>query len=160
MTRTSLLLALAVLTTALTASLAVAGHDEDAALGSFGGPGFGGAPGSRLMHIADELELTDEQIDQVRDITSAYREQRRDDRAAMRDLRASLREATQAQPYDAARVEELARQISSLTTDEIIARSATFAEVMTILTPEQRAQMEELRENRRGHWKRHRRGRQ
>lgn len=145
----------------LTALLVTVGAPSQAAppdrhhLGSFGGPGFDGEEfqGRRLARLAEELELTDQQIDNIRAVFESVREERRGEWEEERALRAELRQVTMAEPFDADQAQALAERVGALAAERAFVRSSTFAQALAVLSTEQRAELQTLMEERRDRWR-------
>jgi len=121
------------------------------------GPGFGlGAMGAfeRVLHIADELELTDVQREDIRAILAEAR-------TSIRPLTEALRENHQAirQTDDAAAIEALAADQGQLVSQLVVAGYEVRSQVRAVLTPEQQALAEEMRAERHARRGGHRFGR-
>jgi Spy/CpxP family protein refolding chaperone len=105
------------------------------------------------MGMLRGLDLTEAQRDQVfkifHDQAPAMRERMKATRAAHEELR----KATTAQPFDSARVRQLADAVGKAHADAAYARAESMSRVAAVLTPEQRAKLEQRREHgpRRGH---------
>lgn len=114
----------------------------------FGPPDRMGFAG-RLEFLTEELALSDAQVEQIDALRAQTREQVRPLMEQMREIRQALREVS-GPNYDAASVESLARSQGELSTQLIIEKEATKAQMLEVLTPEQRDQLIELLEERRG----------
>ena len=154
------LILLASVTLAIAASTASAGPHRGHG-GPHGGPGDGMGMGmgmGMLFHVArhiervaDELGVTDAQRDEIRSILDGAREQARPMADALRDNRQALMDASAPESYDDALVAQLADAQGDLISQMIVLKSRTRANVLTVLTPEQRTQLEAMREERRSH---------
>ena len=107
-----------------------------------------------LSRAADELELSDEQLDQMFAVADASRGELRDLMLHMRNNHKALRETARFENYDADAVSELAATQGDLTARMIVLGTRMRAEIMAILSPEQRSKVEAFKENRRGHRRR------
>jgi len=130
--------AIAVLT--LGASLAIAApHD-----GKFGGKrGRHGMMGERL---AEKLNLTDAQKEQIRAIKKETREQNAAFFQSFRQTRQDLRAAREAN--DTAKLDALKGTLESQHAQMKQIRDAEQQRVLSVLTPEQRTQFEQLKAQR------------
>ncbi len=98
--------------------------------------------------LARELELTDEQRDQIRDTMRAVRDERTDARRQLADTRRALMEAARDPETTDARLRELGEAVGRNQADQIVAWRAGRGRILAILTDEQRARLNELRESR------------
>lgn len=103
-------------------------------------------PGRMLAHMADRLDLSDAQQEQAEQIISGAVEQGQQYREEMSSLREQLR-AMQGN-FDPDTARSLSQQIGTLTGEVVYLMASTHARIYDMLTPEQREQMEALRE----HW--------
>ena len=115
------------------------------------GPGLGlagrGRPGALLAPLR-QLDLSDEQLEQVREAVGESRETGRETARAIRAARRALAEATIAEALDEERVRSLAADIGRLEGDAAVERARLYAAVWGMLTPEQQARAAEIREER------------
>ncbi|MDJ0655526.1 MAG: Spy/CpxP family protein refolding chaperone [Xanthomonadales bacterium] len=117
------------------------------------GPGGGGPRGvlgglERIERMAGELQITDEQRDAIRAVVDGVRPQLREVFDGMRENREAIRETTFADSYDAAAVAQLAEVQGDLMAQTIVIRHQARADVMNLLTPEQRTQLAGMRASR------------
>jgi Spy/CpxP family protein refolding chaperone len=109
--------------------------------------------GGAGMGMLRGLDLSEAQRDQVfrifHDQAPAMRERMKATRAAHEELR----KATAAATFDSARVRQLADAVGKAHADAAYARAENMSRVLAVLTPEQRAKLEQRRErgSRRGH---------
>lgn len=134
-------------------------YDAHAAEGQrWGGPGRrgpgiglgrarGGRPGTLLPPLR-QLDLSDEQLDQVRAAVGESREAGRETARAMRDARRALAEATTAEVPDEGRIRTLAADVGRLEGDAAVGRARLYAAVWGMLTPEQQSRAAEIRTER------------
>lgn len=153
---------LALLLAAIPATL-LAGH------GPGHGPRFGHGPGDRLgggfmaEMIAERLDLSSEQRDQIRDIRESYRDQTEALMDSVRAARLELHDSIHAELFDESAVRAAAARVGEVEADLAVVRAQIANDIRQVLTPEQVAEALELRERmrdstdgRRGH---HGRGR-
>ena len=127
--------AVAVLT--LTASLAVAGPGRE-------GRGHHGKRGGEFSEkLAEKLNLTDAQKQQVKALRESFRAENEPQRTQMRQLTTDLRAAKEAN--DTARAESLKAQIEAQRATFKQRADAQHQRLLAILTAEQRAQLEAMR---------------
>jgi periplasmic protein CpxP/Spy len=109
--------------------------------------GFGMRGQSELMRAVRQLDLSEEQQTQLRGLMESGREAFRDQMRSLRETRKAMQEAMSAEPYDAARVQQLAEAQGTAVTGMILKRAQTWQEIRAVLTPEQRAELKALRSN-------------
>jgi len=117
------------------------------------GPGFegrGGPRGELGGRMMRELDLSEAQRNQMFEIRHAAQPAAHDKMNALRKNRVALREAATAKEYDAGRVRALADEGAKLQADLAVMRIETQQKTLAVLTPEQRAKLEQLRGERRG----------
>jgi Spy/CpxP family protein refolding chaperone len=138
---------------ALAASLAF-----DAAAGEGHGRKHGPPPIDRVLdRHAEELGLDDAVLEQVRAIGARARAEEEPLRETLRAQRDELHELLRQDAPDTDAVMRQAEEIGSVETELHKARLRTLLEVRTLLTPEQRAKLEsifeEKRQRMRDRWK-------
>jgi Spy/CpxP family protein refolding chaperone len=107
--------------------------------------GFGMRGQPELMRAVRKLDLSEEQQTQLRSLMESGREAFRDQMRTLQEARKDLQEAMNAEPYDAARVQQLAEAQGTAVTGMILKRAETWQEVRSVLTPEQRVELNTLR---------------
>ncbi|MCY4600096.1 MAG: periplasmic heavy metal sensor [Acidobacteria bacterium] len=124
-----------------------------AAQGRGGRDGFGGA----LRY----LDLTEDQRTSIRTTMREYRESGADTRQALRAAQRNFRDAVTANEVDEPAIRAAAAEAASLQADAAVLRAEMRAAVLALLTADQRAELERLRDNAREnrHDRRGRRGR-
>jgi Spy/CpxP family protein refolding chaperone len=121
--------------------------------GRLPGPhGFGdhgpGAPGPDMPfgHMPlHRLKLTEAQQDKLFAIMHARAPQRRDHDKAIRKAHEALRELGRADKFDDAKAGALSRDLGQAVAAEALLRARTDAQVLAVLTPEQREQLHQHR---------------
>ncbi len=111
--------------------------------GARGGPGRGGFLPLRRLDLSDAQE---EQIDGVRE---EAREAVAAAREPMREARRELRDAMRNEEVDEGRIRALTTTIASLQADALVRSARVYADILEVLTPEQRDEVSELQERRR-----------
>ena len=154
MTRIGSAIGAAALTIGLgSAALSVAGQQQNQAPAGrhdgFGGPGRGrGGPGGPARPLAGlplrELNLTDAQREQVRQIVDSRQQETRAIGERAMAAREALRAATTSPSFDEGLVRAKAADVAAIDADMAVARARIFADVFQILTPEQQAKVKEL----------------
>lgn len=140
-----LVTALALSLTTIGGGLALASPGEDE------GYHYEGRGEARHERMMSRLDLTTEQREEIGEIMRAQRELAMDKREDLKRTREALRAAAEADEYNASRVESLAEEHAAIHKDLIVMRTETAHRINQVLTPEQRAELEELRERRRAH---------
>lgn len=109
------------------------------------GPGGRGGPGGpNLIAMAQRLDLSDAQREQLRTIMEEQRQQG-DPGAALREAEQKLHAAVLADTPNPGAIEALKAALNSAHTAELDHRVATMQRVAQILTPAQRQQLLQLR---------------
>jgi Spy/CpxP family protein refolding chaperone len=96
-----------------------------------------------------QLNLTDAQKQQIKEILRTNRDALRAARASVWEARKQVELALQANPNDEAALRSKAAQLSTATTEMLIKRAQIRAQVVTMLTPEQLQQWNQLQDQRR-----------
>ena len=129
-------LIIALLTTAV-----VIGQGDGRRGPGFGGPGRGFGPG--LFGL--RAELSDAQREQVRAVMERHEDETRPLREQHRAAQLALEDAIVADSIDEATIRQKSAELSSVATELAVVRARIHAEVMALLTPEQRQQVQEQR---------------
>ncbi len=124
-----------VLLTAGGAGLAIAGPGNC----EMRGGKMGGAPYG-YMRALQQLDLSSEQQEKLRELLSAQKSQMKERRQARRDNKEALREAMQGNADDAT-IQKLAEAKGAEVTAMIIRRAEMKKQINAILTPEQREEL-------------------
>ncbi len=101
--------------------------------------------------MVDQLDLTDDQRTQIEAITEESREWMSDQRNKMQENREQLSELMQKSPLNEAEVRKVADAQGGLKADMIVLRAQKRAKINTVLTDDQRTQLEERRGKRGGY---------
>jgi periplasmic protein CpxP/Spy len=128
------------------------GHERGPGGHGFGGFGFGGhgpgVPGPDMpfgpmpLH---GLKLSEAQDDKLFAIMHAQAPQRRENDKAIRKAHEALRELGRADKFDDAKAAALARDLGQAVAAEALLQARTEAQVLAVLTPEQREQLRQRR---------------
>jgi Spy/CpxP family protein refolding chaperone len=110
--------------------------------------GFGMHGHSGLMRAVRQLDLSEEQQTQLRGLLESGRETFRDQMRSLQETRRAVEEAMNGEPYDAARLQQLAEAQGTAVTGMILKRAETWQEIRSVLTPEQRVELNTLRSGR------------
>ena len=115
--------------------------------GGRGGPGRFEGPLAMLgPRIAERLNLSEAQKDQLRSIVDSQREDMRGYRDRARDARQAMQAAVTADTLDEGLIRARAADLAAIESDLAVARARIRADVFRILTPDQQAQAREARE--------------
>jgi Spy/CpxP family protein refolding chaperone len=98
-----------------------------------------------IMRLVRRLDLTDEQVEQIKETIKANREKIQTAQKAVAEARKALNE-TVAKGADEAAIRDAATAVGKALGDAAVLRVNTKAAVEKILTDEQRTKLEELRE--------------
>ena len=109
------------------------------AQGRGGRGGFGGT----LRY----LDLTGDQRESIRTIVREHRENGAASRQALRAAQQTLRDAVTAEVVNETTIRAAAAEAASLRADAAVRRAEMHAAVLAVLTTDQRAELNELREN-------------
>jgi Spy/CpxP family protein refolding chaperone len=108
--------------------------------GGFRGPG---GPMGLLPMLGRELELTDTQRDQIKAIAESHKEDWKALADRGRAAHRALNEAIMADTVDETLIRQKSSELAVVDADFAVARARARAEVFQILTPEQRAKVQE-----------------
>ena len=126
------------------------------ATGSMGlGGGMDHDPGRMVEHIADRLDLSEEQLVEVEKVLDTTRDALAADRQRLKDLRSEL--YAQRENFDAGETQAAADEIGQITARMVYQATSSHAQIYQLLTSEQRQQMDsmiEKRHARRAKWRR------
>jgi Spy/CpxP family protein refolding chaperone len=129
-----------------------AGQGRGGPMGRFGGPG---GPMMALGPIM-RLNLSDAQRDQVKGIVDSHREEHRAVADRARAARETLAAAIAADQFDEGTVRARSAEVASVEADLAVAQARLRADVLQILTADQRAQLKKIETEMRAR-RRHRR---
>ena len=110
------------------------------------GPGPGGRSGGPDLPLA-QLNLTEQQRQQVRDIQERERQDTQQLRERLQQARAAQRQAIDAM-VDENQIRTATQDLAAVESDLAVQRAKLRAEVFEVLTPEQREQAAKLRAER------------
>ncbi len=133
------------------------GHGPWFGSGAGHGP-FGG--GFMAERIAERLDLSEDQREQIRAIHDSYREEAESLMEAMGVAQLVLRGRIHADVFDEAAIREAAAEVAAAEADLAVLRAKIGNDVRQVLTPEQVAEAELLHDRMRGFadgWRGHRR---
>ena len=129
----------------LATSVAYAQEPRGSGFGGRGGRGFGpGGPGL----VLNELNLTDAQREQVREIRGRYREQIQTLSRRLGDLTAKQRQAIETVPVNETLITSATQDMTQAEVEVAIQEARINADIWSVLTPEQQAKATKLRAER------------
>lgn len=134
---------LAVMLVSVTAAAQGPGFGGPRGRGLAGGPG---GPGAGLL--LRDLNLTEAQQQQVRQLTEQYRAQNRTLIEQVRKAEQARRDAVEAVPFDEGRIRAAMQQLAEPQTEFAVQQARLRSEIYALLTPEQQQQAEKLRAER------------
>jgi periplasmic protein CpxP/Spy len=111
-----------------------------------GGPGRMGGPGGpmgMLPMLGREINLTDAQRDQIKTIADSHKDEWKAIFDRERTAREALNAAIMADTVNDTLVRQKSAEVAAVEADAAVARAHAHAEVVQILTPEQRTQLKE-----------------
>jgi len=115
--------------------------------GGPGGPGRMGGPGGpmgMLPMLGRAVNLTDAQKDQIKAIADAHKDEWKSIFDRQRTAREALNAAITADTVNDTLVRQKSAEVAAVEADAAVARAHAHAEVVQILTAEQKAQLKEL----------------
>lgn len=112
--------------------------------GRFGGPGGPGGPMGMLPMFGRELDLSDAQRQQVKAIADAHRDEWKALADRGRAAHEALQAAITADVVNESVIRERAAEVAAVEADAAVARAKAHADVLQLLTAEQKARLKEL----------------
>jgi len=103
------------------------------------GPGFAGL---------QQLNLTDTQRGQVREVMQRYRNDMQETGGRLRAAHQAQQQAVEAVPVNEGLIRSTTQALAAAETDMAVLRARIHSDIWTFLTPEQQAKAKELREQR------------
>jgi Spy/CpxP family protein refolding chaperone len=100
--------------------------------------------GLNILRLVRRVDLTDEQVEKIKEIIKANREKIQTAQKAVAEARKALNE-TVAKGADETAIREAATAVGKALGDAAVLRANTTASVIAILTEEQRTKLDELR---------------
>lgn len=119
-------------------------------VGRFGAAGPGGfrGPGAAIGLPVRELNLSDAQQDQIRDIVQRHRDEMRTAQDHLRTARDAQRKAVETVPVDEGAIRAMTQQLADAETEAAILQARVHSEVWSILTADQQEQARKLESQR------------
>jgi len=112
--------------------------------GRFGGPGGAGGPMGMLPMLAPELQLTDSQRDQIKAIADSHRDEWKALADRTRAAHEALQAAVTAPAVDESLIRAKSADLAAIEADAAVARAHAHAEVLQLLTADQKTKLKEL----------------
>ena len=120
----------------------------------FMGPGMGrggpGGPMGMLPMLGRQLDLTDAQKAQIKTIADSHKEDWKSLAERARAAHGALNQAVTAESVDEALLRQRSAEVSAVDADMAVARARAHAEVVQILTPEQKTKLQSLQAEMKG----------
>lgn len=137
-------------TAALTAAAAVLAVGLGTAVLAQGPGGTRRGPGGlgRGMFPLGQLELTDAQREQVRQVMQRHGEDRQEVGKRLRTAHEAQREAIETVPVNEALIRSTSQALAAAQTDMALLQARIHSDIWNLLTPDQQAKAKELKANR------------
>lgn len=129
-----------------------AAYAQGPAVGGVRGRGPGG-PGGVMLPLG-QLELTDAQRQQIRQMAGQHRDAMRPLVERMRTAADARRQAMAALPVDEGRIRAATEQLAQAQADLAVQQARLRSDIFALLTPEQQARAQQLGAERQAHRKR------
>ena len=126
--------------------------------GGPGAPGGFGGPGIALP--LRDLNLTEAQQQQVRDIRERHRDDSQQIGERLRTAMSAQRKAVEATPVNESLIRSTVQELAEVQADAAIAQAHARSEILSILTADQRAQLSKLQAERQSRAQQFRQNRQ
>lgn len=108
------------------------------------GGGFGFFAGPMFEHVAERLELTPEQQEQIRFTLDEYKPQMESHRELMGEARGALRDQIHADLFEESAIRRAAAAVAELEADFAVTQALIMNDFRQILTAEQQAEAKEM----------------
>ena len=115
-----------------------------------GGRGGPGGPMGMLPMLGRQLDLTDAQKDQIKTIADSHKEDWKSLAERARAAHGALNQAVIADTVDETLIRQRSAEAAAVDADMAVARARVHAEVLQILTPEQKTTLQSLHTKGRG----------
>jgi Spy/CpxP family protein refolding chaperone len=125
--------------------------------GGPGGPGFGGPGGPGGLPLR-ELNLTETQQQQVRDVIQQYRDQNQKAAEALRTATEAQRTAVRTMPINEGLIRSTTQALAEAQTEMAIQQARMQNDIFQLLTPAQQEQVQKLQAERQQNVQQRRRG--
>lgn len=124
--------------------------------GRFGGPG---GPMGMLPMLGPQLNLTDTQKNQIKNLATSHKDEWKALADRARTAHEALNDAVTADAVDESLIRQKSLDAASVDADMAVARAHAYAEVLQILTADQRAQLKTMEASMKNRMKPHQQGR-
>lgn len=107
-----------------------------------------------VAYMTERLDLSEEQQVRVKQLTASSRVQSDTDRKRLQELREQMK--AQRDNFDEGKAQKIADEIGEITSRMVFQISSAYAEIYQLLTDEQKAEMDNMmdqRKSRRDHWR-------
>jgi Spy/CpxP family protein refolding chaperone len=101
-----------------------------------------------MRMMAAHLDLTDEQRSQARALAEQHRESTKELRAELRQARRALRDAIQAEAFNETSIRSAAAVVAAAEAEMAVVRARHRQDFEALLTPEQLAELDQFRQQR------------
>lgn len=109
-----------------------------------GGPHGMHAPGAMARHIAKQLDLTPQQIQDIRGIFKTHQQELQTELTGIEQARTHLFDTIHGDTYDEAAIRTASATVAQAETQLNVTRGKMVSEVRAVLTPEQQTKATEL----------------
>jgi periplasmic protein CpxP/Spy len=109
--------------------------------GRFGGPG---GPMGMLRMLGPQLNLTDPQKDQIKNLAASHKDEWKALADRARTAHAALNDAATADAVNESLIRQKSADVAAVDADMAVARAHAYTEVLQILTPDQKAQLKTM----------------
>ena len=113
--------------------------------GRFGGPGGFGRGGGGPLAMLRQLDLSEDQRAQVKQVMDSHRAELQAIGEKLRAAHKAQQDAVTAAQFDEQAVRTQAAELATLTADAAVLQAKVHSEVFAVLTPEQQAKAAELK---------------
>ena len=104
-----------------------------------------GGPMGLLPMLGRQLELTDAQRDQVKAIADSHKDEWQSLATRARSAHQALEQAVMGDSIDEGLIRQKSADVAAVEADMAVARAHAYAEVLQILTPDQKTKLNELK---------------
>ncbi|HEY2737089.1 MAG TPA: Spy/CpxP family protein refolding chaperone [Thermoanaerobaculia bacterium] len=109
-----------------------------------GGPHGMHAPGAMVRHIAKQLDLTPQQIQDIRGIFKTHQQELQTELTGVEQARTQLFDSIHGETYDEAAIRSASACVAQAETQLNVTRGKMVSEVRAVLTPDQQTKATEL----------------
>ncbi|HEV8579728.1 MAG TPA: Spy/CpxP family protein refolding chaperone [Thermoanaerobaculia bacterium] len=102
------------------------------------------APGDVAKRVVERLDLTPQQVDQIRTILVSHKAELTAELARIKEARSHQFEAIHAATFDEAAIRAAGRAVGQAETELAVTRGRIVSEIRPVLTPEQQAEAKEM----------------